>query len=105
MWAHVSVLEQRKWEDLTLRTCKQAKGKLEWTDEIAKRVDSAEEITDSGLKILKWTIQSDLLFLDKDLVAEHVLNVLRRSKDELGTTTSWTVLSDALLDRGHHHEL
>ena len=105
MWAHVSVLEQRKWEDLTLRTCKQAKGKLEWTDEIAKRVDSAEEITDSGLKILKWTIQSDLLFSDKDLVAEHVLNVLRRSKDELGTTTSWTVLSDALLDRGHHHEL
>ena len=105
MWAHVSALEQCEWEDLTLRTCEQAKGKLEWADEIAKRVDSVEEITDSGLKILKWMIQSDLPFLDKDRVAEHALNALHRSKDKLGTTPSWTVLRDALLDIGRHHEL
>ena len=105
MWADVPALDQNQWELLTLRTCELAEGKLDWAGDVAKRIGSADTITDAGLKILKLMIRSDLNLLDASLVAEHALDALHRSKGIVGIRESWNLLHEAMLDRGFHQEV
>ena len=104
-WAHVSALDQDRWESLTLLTCKQAHGKLDWAGDVAKRIGSARTVTDTGLKILKLLVRANPDYLDRHMVAENALNALRRSKDAAEMQESWNLLREAMWERGFHQDV
>ena len=99
-WTLVTSLDQDQWESLTLLTCKQTGGRLNWAGNVAERISSADTITDAGFNILKLMIQSELAPLDAELVGEHATDALRRTKGSGGIRQSWNALHDAMLDRG-----
>ena len=104
MWALVSALEHDEWECLTLKTCKMAEGKLDWAWTVAERITTAPRITETGLRILKLMIRSDLDIMNASLVAEHASKALHKSKDDMEIRASWNLLRDAMVDRGLYHD-
>lgn len=98
-YAIVLALEQNQWENLTRSTL--VKGRLAWADEVARRIDSTDTITKTGLEILTMMIQSDLDPLEESLAVEHILSVLSKSKGDERTQSSWEHLRDRMLDKGH----
>ena len=103
-WTDVSALDQDLWECLTMRTCEQAHGKLDWAGDVAKRIGSTRIVTDTGLKILKLLIQANLDYLERHMVAKNARNALRRTKDVAGMQESWNLLCEAMWERGFHQD-
>ena len=98
-WALVSDLDQEKWELLMRCTCEQAGGKVSGTEHVALRIKQTSKVTDSGLKILTLIIDPSPDEV-KRLVTDLALDVLCRSKEELGSLESWPRLRLKLLDHG-----
>ena len=100
VWSAVTKLDQNKWEDLTLRTCKITNGKLEWPWQISKRIKSSESITDIGLKIMTIMVQADLDGFDLDQVRDDAQVILAKSKNRTDIRKSWENLRDEMMQRG-----
>lgn len=98
-WATVSGISQSKWERTTLSTCDLLVKKPDSAREIAKRISSAKEVTETGLKILVLLMRMDLGH-ETYPVAEHVLESLNKSKDSLGTREIWTDLYEIMQWQG-----
>ena len=98
-WASVSALDQDIWERLTLATLD--KGKMDWANEVTQRIKSTGAITETGLRILEQIIQSGLDPLEESLAAEHISEVLHKSKDDAGIQTAWEDLREAMINRAH----
>ena len=98
-WASVSALDQDKWERLTLATLD--KGKMDWANVVTQRINTADTITETGLRILEKIIQSGLDPLEEIQAAEYISEVLHKSKDDAGIQTTWEDLRDAMIQKGH----
>ena len=96
-WALVSDLDQKKWEILMLRTCERTEGKVDEAEHIALRIKQTPTITDRGLKILTLIIDPSPEEV-KRLVTDFALDVLCRSKENLGSLESWSRLRLKLID-------
>ena len=99
-WTEVLTIDADQWERLTLDTCEQAEGDLDWAGHVAKRASSRPSWT-SALRILTLLVQAQLEHWESYRVSEHALKALEESpkipslsevRDELRTT---------LLERGH----
>ena len=98
IWATVTALEQYEWEDLTLRTCKLAQGKLSTVLDISERIRSSETLTPTGLEIMILLVKT----YPSDTVKDDARDVLRRSKENPTVGELWKRLEKALIDKGDY---
>ena len=101
-WADVAELDQSRWESLTLRTCKMASGKLDWTWRVSRRIRSSKTITNVGLQIMKLIVQGDQGGRNRYKVRADASSTLNKSKNDMDVRESWSVLRDEVMQHGHH---
>ena len=76
-WATVAGISQSQWERMTLSTCDLMVKKPDSAKKVAERISSAEEVTETGLKILVLLMRMDLDY-ETYPVAEHAADALRK---------------------------
>ena len=101
-WSYVTVIAQGEWERLMLQTCEQANGKIDLAGEAAERISLSDTVTDSGLRILTLLMQGGVDYLDKELVADYALSILKKSRDNVGIEESRNLLNNVMRDNGYH---
>lgn len=101
-WSRVVSLDQSEWESLTLQTCEQTEGILEWSWMVAERIGSADIVTTTGLCILTFLIKSNLDPFDAVQVEQYASVALSKTKDIDELHPSWQLLYDVMLERGYN---
>ena len=99
-WASVPGIDQKRWEELMLRTCELAE-LLDWSQEVAKRISTSETITDAGWRILARLI-SICLGSDKYGVVKYAMDALRKTVDDADAPESRSHLRNVLLEHNVH---
>ena len=93
-------IDADQWEILTLVTCEQAEGELDWAGHVAKRASSRPSST-SALRILTLLVRAQLEYWENYRLAEHALKALEESPKIPSLSAVREELRTALLDRGH----
>ena len=78
---------------------------LDWAGDVAERIATSDKITDTGLRILKLMIQSNLDILDMSRVASHASDALDRTKGDEKVKKTWQCLHEAMLDKGLYQKI
>ena len=99
-WAEVPTIDADQWERLTLQTCEQAGGNIDWANNVAERA-SLRPASASALRILTLLVRAPLDYWESYRVAEHGLRALAQSSAESLVSNERDELRRALLDRGH----
>ncbi|MYG32494.1 MAG: hypothetical protein F4202_00580 [Cenarchaeum sp. SB0677_bin_16] len=101
-YAGVPGIDQERWEELMLRTCKKVKN-LDGAHKVAECISTSQTITDTGWKILAQLFSIDIGH-SKEGVARHTMNALRRTAGIADAPESRSHLREVLLDRGYEVE-
>ncbi len=95
--ADVSGIDQERWEELMLCTCKMAE-KMEWSHGVAERISTSPTLTDTGWQILAQLFSIDLGY-DRDEVAKYAMDALRKTVS-IDAPESRSHLREVLADNG-----
>ena len=93
-------IDADQWESLTLDTCEQARGDLDWAGHVAERASSRPSST-NALRILTLLVRAQLEHWESYRLAEHALKALEESPKIQSLSEVQDELRTALLERGH----
>lgn len=99
-WAEVPTINSDQWESLTLETCNQTDGDIEWARAVAKRASNNPK-SEKALKILGYLVLAPLERRDARRVAEYALEALAESSTDPVFSEVKDELRRALLERGY----
>ena len=99
-WAEVQAIAPDQWENLTLQTCEQARGDIDWAAGVAERA-SSRPASAQALRILTLLVRAPLKIWESHRVAEHALKALGESPKQSSLAEERDELRRALLERGY----
>lgn len=99
-WAEVQAIDADQWEILTLQTCEQSRGDIDWAAGVAERA-SSRPASAQALRILTLLVRAPLEIWESHRVAEHALKALGDSHEHQSLADERNELRTALLERGY----
>ena len=99
-YASIPGIDQRRWEELMMRTCEIAE-KLDWSQRVAERIRSSQTITDTGWKILARLFGIDIGY-EVEMVAKHAMEALCKTVGIADAPDSRSHLREVLVNHGFH---